>query len=282
MKTYTIAFSPCPNDTFIFDALVHQKIDTKGLRFEYVMDDVETLNAWALEEKYDISKISYATLPYLWKKYLLLNSGSALGRGVGPLLLAKNAVSSDTEMASLINNAMIAIPGKYTTANFLLSAAFPDAKNKEVVLFSDIEAGIISEKYELGLVIHESRFTYQEKGLHCLMDMGKWWEATTQLPIPLGGIVIKNAIPHEDALLIEHLISQSIAYSWAEYPQLSAFVTDNAQEMSEEVMRQHIQLYVNAQSEALDEEAKNAISKMLEFAKRAGWAEEDAVIPWLS
>jgi 1,4-dihydroxy-6-naphthoate synthase len=265
MRTYTIAFSPCPNDTFIFDAMVHQKIDTKGLKFEYVLEDVETLNQWALEGKYDISKISYAVLPSIIHQYKLLKSGSALGNGVGPLLITKNPLTSQKDLASYLHQAKIAIPGLYTTANFLLSNAYPNATNKEVVLFSDIEQVVLDGKYDVGLVIHESRFTYKEKGLHCIMDMGKWWEDTTHLPIPLGGIVLKNEIPPQDAQIISELIKASILYAWEQYPQLGQFITENAQEMNEDVMRKHINLYVNKNSESLDDTAFKAINMILKM-----------------
>lgn len=266
MKTFSIAFSPCPNDTFIFDALVHEKIDTHGLKFEYALEDVETLNSWALQGKHDISKISYAALPLLLSEYQLLSSGSALGKGVGPLLLTKEALPANTDIAEYLKTAKIAIPGKMTTANFLLSTAFPEAVNKEVVLFSDIEQALLDGKYDVGLVIHESRFTYAKRGLHCIMDMGNWWEKTTQLPIPLGGIVIKKSIDDTTAQLIAQLIKSSILYAWKQYPSLGDFITAHAQEMSEEVMRQHIQLYVNDNSELIDETGRAAIEKMVQMS----------------
>lgn len=264
MKTFTIAFSPCPNDTFIFDAMVHQKIDTKGLSFKYVLEDVETLNQWALAGKHDISKISYAVLPELVASYSLLLSGSALGKGVGPLLLTAQPLPENTDISQFLSQARIAIPGLHTTANFLLSAAYPDAQNKEVVLFSDIEQAVLEGRYDVGLVIHESRFTYQERGLFCLQDMGQWWEQNTQMPIPLGGIVLKKSISSEDAQLISQLIQESITYAWHNYPELGTFVSEHAQEMSEEVMRKHINLYVNKNSINIDEEGRGAIRAMLE------------------
>src|SRR5690606_34728261 len=149
------------------------------------MEDVETLNSRAIEGQYDISKISYSVLSQLLDTYKLLKSGSALGRGVGPLLLTKQKLPEHASIEAYLNNASIAIPGKWTTANFLLNTAFPDARNKEVVVFSEIEQGLLEGKYDAGLVIHESRFTYSDKGLHCIMDMGSWWEQHTGLPIPL-------------------------------------------------------------------------------------------------
>lgn len=280
MRTYTIAFSPCPNDTFIFDAMVHRKIDTGDLGFEYILEDVETLNHWAMDGRYDISKISYSVLSQLLDSYRLLRSGSALGRGVGPLLLTREPLPAGTDIAAFMQQGRIAIPGEWTTANFLLNSAFPAAQHKKVVLFSDIEQALLDGKYDAGLVIHESRFTYAERGLHCLMDMGQWWEARTGMPIPLGGIVLKKAIPAEDARQIEALIRKSVQYAWEQYPTLGGFVTRNAQEMSEEVMRKHIELYVNAYSLDLGPEGCAVVTDMIDKAKQAGLCKADAVLEW--
>lgn len=278
MKKFTIAFSPCPNDTFIFDALVHQKIDTKGFQFDYVLEDVETLNRWALDKTYDISKISYAVLPELLQHYRLLPSGSALGNGVGPLLLSKYPLPENIDLHDYLSDKKIAIPGLHTTANFLLSTAFPKATNKEVVLFSEIEDAILDNKYDIGLVIHESRFTYKERGLHCLQDMGQWWEDNTQLPIPLGGIVLSKSIPSNEAEVVAQLIQDSLKYAWANYPVLAPFVCEHAQEMSEEVMRQHINLYVNKNSIAIDDLGKAAIEEVI---KRSGKVDLE-MLEWVS
>jgi len=280
MRTYTIAFSPCPNDTFIFDAMVHRKIDTGDLGFEYILEDVETLNHWAMDGRYDISKISYSVLSQLLDSYRLLRSGSALGRGVGPLLLTREPLPAGTDIAAFMQQARIAIPGEWTTANFLLNSAFPAAQHKEVVLFSDIEQALLDGKYDAGLVIHESRFTYAERGLHCLMDMGQWWEAGTGMPIPLGGIVLKKEIPAEDARQIEAFIRKSVQYAWEQYPALGGFVTLNAQEMSEEVMRKHIALYVNAYSLDLGPEGCAVVEDMIDKAKQGGLCKADAVLEW--
>lgn len=265
----TIAMSPCPNDTFIFDALLHNKIDTKGLEFDYVLEDVSTLNEWALEGKYEVSKVSYAAFLQLIGKYTLLRSGSALGRGVGPLLLTKKPLEPGQDIASFLENARIAIPGATTTANLLLTLAFPNAKNKQEVVFSAIEQGILDGEFECGLVIHESRFTYAERGLHCLMDMGNWWEQTSGAAIPLGGIVVKNTLDITLARTIESLIADSIAYAWQQYPNLCSFITSNAQEMSESVMRSHIELYVNEYSQELGVIGEQAIQTLIQLAARA-------------
>lgn len=261
----TLGFSPCPNDTFIFDALVNGKIDTGGIKFDYVMEDVETLNQWATEGRLDITKLSYNTFLHTATSYALLHSGSALGEGVGPLLVAPKPLDLNH-----IADYSIAIPGLKTTANLLLTLAYPQAKNKTEIVFSNIEEAVLSGAFDAGLIIHESRFTYQARGLHKLADMGDWWEQTTGAAIPLGGIVIKRTIDKEICRQIDSLIKSSLAYSWKHYPELSSFVTYNAQEMEEDVMRRHIQLYVNQYSADLGEKGRNAINTLFSRAKAAG------------
>lgn len=270
-----LGFSPCPNDTFIFDALVNKKIDTGGITVEYVMEDVETLNQWALEGKLAITKLSYNTILHTTKQYTLLDSGSALGYGVGPLLIRKAAwAGDDTSLHHYLKTASIAIPGKNTTANLLFSLAFPEARNKTEVLFSEIEEKVLDGSFDCGLVIHESRFTYKQRGLHQLMDMGAWWEQKSGAAIPLGGICIKRDIDPELARQIDALIKESLRYSWQHYPTLSPFVTRNAQEMNEDVMRQHIELYVNKYSLSLGEEGKKAIDILFTEAYRNALIDE--------
>src|SRR5882724_366987 len=183
----TLAFSPCPNDTFIFDAMVNGKIDTGGLQFEVLLEDVQTLNEWAMAGKTDITKISYGVLPLVLPNYLVLNAGGALGKGVGPLLIAKHAISD----LQAVNNMTIAIPGQNTTAHMLFSLAFPKCRQKKFMVFSDIEEAVLSGQVDAGVIIHENRFTYQQKGLVKLIDLGEFWEERTGNPIPLGGIVMK-------------------------------------------------------------------------------------------
>lgn len=258
----TLGFSPCPNDTFIFDAMVNGHIDTKGISFDYVMEDVETLNIWAEQGKLDITKLSYNTFIHIADQYALLHSGSALGVGVGPLLVAKQPMD-----LGRIADYKIAIPGKKTTANLLLSLAFPNAQNKTEVVFSDIEERVLSGEFDAGLVIHESRFTYANRGLHKLMDMGDWWEQTTHAAIPLGGIVIRRNIDKKIAAAVDSIIKESLAWSWKRYPQLTPFITGNAQEMEEDVMRKHIQLYVNDYTTDLGETGRKAITTLFDKAK---------------
>ena len=257
--TFTLGFSPCPNDTFIFDALVNKKIDTEGLDFEVVLEDVETLNQWAMQGKLDISKISYGVLPLVLDRYALLDSGGALGKGVGPLLIAREPIPLPA-----INDRTIAIPGQRTTAHLLFSLAFPEAKNRQFTIFSGIEDAVLSGRVDCGVIIHENRFTYQKRGLVKLMDLGEFWEKETGAPIPLGGIVMKQGQEAGLSQKVNRLIRESLAYAFARYPQLPDYVRDHAQEMEEQVMRQHIDLYVNDYSLSLGEDGKKAVGVLLE------------------
>ncbi len=258
--TFSLGFSPCPNDTFIFDALVNKKIDTEGLDFEIHLEDVETLNQWAMEGKLDISKISYGVLPMVLDQYRLLDSGGALGKGVGPLLIAKKHLA-----LTAIPDCRIAVPGQRTTAHLLFSLAFPNVPthNKAFMIFSAIEEAILSEAVDCGVIIHENRFTYQQKGLVRVMDLGEFWERTTGAPIPLGGIVFRRDQPPSLAATVDRLIRKSLEYAFSHYPLLPDFVKSHAQEMDEGVMRQHIDLYVNDYSLSLGKEGHNAVQTLL-------------------
>jgi 1,4-dihydroxy-6-naphthoate synthase len=256
---FTLGFSPCPNDTFIFDALVNQKIDTEGFSFDVMLEDVQTLNEWARKGKLDISKISYGVLPLVLENYLVLNSGGALGKGVGPLLITKNRIPDTKE----INSMRIAIPGVNTTAHLLFSLAYPEAVNKEFLVFHEIEDAVLSGNTGAGVIIHENRFTYLEKGLIKIRDLGEYWEETTNIPIPLGGIVMKRNIDTTVQKKIDALIRKSLEYAFSNYPRLTDYVRTHSQEMSETVMRQHIDLYVNNYSLELGEDGKDAVKKLL-------------------
>jgi len=256
----TLGFSPCPNDTFIFDALVNNKIDTEGFEFEVQLEDVQTLNKLAINKTLDISKISYGVLPLVMQNYNVLNSGGALGKGVGPLLISRNPIA---DLETSIENLSIAIPGENTTAHLLFSYAFPIAKNKQFLVFNEIEEAVSSGKADAGVIIHENRFTYQDKGLFKLMDLGEYWEEKTGAPIPLGGIVIKKEIDEDIQKKIDHLIRKSLEYSFSNYPALSTYIAAHSQEMSEEVMRKHIDLYVNDFSLDLGKEGKSAIETFM-------------------
>jgi 1,4-dihydroxy-6-naphthoate synthase len=258
----SLGFSPCPNDTFIFDALVNHKIDTGDFEFEVVLEDVQTLNRWALEKKLDVSKVSYGVWPLLQKDYTLLDAGGALGKGVGPLLISK-----DNILLKDINQLRIAIPGEQTTAHLLFSMAFPEARRKKFMVFSQIEAALLNDEVDCGVIIHENRFTYMQKGLIKQMDLGEYWEQKTQSPIPLGGIVMRNEFSPAVGAELERLIRDSLGFAEAYYPDLSDYVTGHAQEMQESVMRQHIDLYVNQFSLSLGEEGRHAVDVLLDVYK---------------
>ncbi|MDX2172510.1 MAG: 1,4-dihydroxy-6-naphthoate synthase [Bacteroidota bacterium] len=259
----TLGFSPCPNDCFIFEALVHNKIDTEGLNFKVELHDVETLNRKALSGELDITKLSFHAYGHVLNNYILLRAGSALGFNCGPLLIrdAKNKIHDMNE------NSKIAIPGKLTTANFLLSLAYPQLKNKIEYVFSDIENAILSGEVDAGLIIHENRFTYEEKGLKKIMDLGEFWESLIHAPIPLGGIVIKRSFDSELQQKINRLIKKSVEFAFTNPLSSRKYVKENAQEMSEEVMKKHIDLYVNNFSIDLGETGANAIKLMFNKAQ---------------
>lgn len=263
MQSLSLAISPCPNDTFIFDALLHHKIDTEGLDFELHFADVEQLNAAALEQKFDITKLSYHAYAYVSDKYCLLRSGSALGNNCGPLLISKELLNEEQ-----INQSAIAIPGKYTTANFLFSLRYPNAKNKKQFLFSEIENSILNNTVDAGVIIHENRFTYESKGLKKIIDLGEYWESTYQMPIPLGGIAIQRKFEKEVQLKVERIIKRSIAYAFSNPDSSKEFVQQYAQEMSTEVCNQHIQLYVNDYSLELGIIGEKAVHTLYEVARQ--------------
>ncbi len=261
----TLGFSPCPNDTFIFDALVHHKIDTEGLEFEVVLGDVEELNLKAFNKELDVTKLSYHAYGYLTDDYVLLDSGSALGKGCGPILVQSSKIQS-----LKLGDAKIAIPGKYTTANFLLSIAHPEAINKTEMLFSDIENAVLTGKVDAGLLIHENRFTYEQKGLKKIIDLGEYWEKTIGALIPLGGIVIKRSFDEATIKKVNRLIRKSIEYAFKNEGAALAYMQQHAQEMDEKIMMQHVALYVNKYSIDLGEEGRAAVTKMFNLAQQKG------------
>ncbi|MEP7254193.1 MAG: 1,4-dihydroxy-6-naphthoate synthase [Ferruginibacter sp.] len=260
----TLGFSPCPNDTFIFDALVNNKIDTKGLSFDVVLEDVETLNQWALQRKLDITKLSYGVLSMVLDNYVLLNSGSALGRGVGPLLISGPLQTSFLN-EEFVNTYRVAVPGEHTTAHLLFSLAYPNAKNKIFIRYDEIENFVLAGK-GLGVIIHENRFTYEAKGLHKITDLGNYWEKETGNPIPLGGIVIKRSVDPLISLQVDNFIRKSIEYAYQHhYTELTDYVKKHSQEMSDGIMRKHIDLYVNNFSVDLGDDGKAAVQKLLKI-----------------
>ncbi len=255
----TLGFSTCPNDTFIFDALVNGKIDTEDLEFETVLGDVEELNRMAFEGKLDVTKISFHAYAYIAGKYKILNSGSALGRNNGPMVIAKEVFPADQ-----LPGKKIAIPGEHTTANLLLHIAFPGVKNTVEYLFSDIEDAILNGQVDAGLIIHETRFTYQRRGLKKIIDLGEYWETTTGLPVPLGGIIINRDIPEEIQKKFDRLLRRSIEFAWANPQEPLKFIRQYAQEMEDDVMYNHIKLYVNDFTLDLGEEGRRSIRFLLD------------------
>tara|TARA_Y100000385_G_C13045538_1_gene617325 strand:- start:380 stop:1183 length:804 start_codon:yes stop_codon:yes gene_type:complete len=248
-----LGFSPCPNDTFIFEALVNKKIDTEGLEFDVVMADVEQLNKWALNAKLDVSKLSFYALTKCISKYILLDSGAALGRNCGPLLIKKpeNFLTPESK---------IAIPGEYTTANFLLSISNPEYLNKVEVLFSEIENEVILGNFDAGLIIHENRFTYHLKGLEKVVDLGEFWEHKYGLPLPLGGIAVKRSLSFEIQRTIERVLRKSVEYALKNRYSSEDFIKLHAQEMDKDIIDAHISLYVNRHSCYLGSEGRDAIN----------------------
>lgn len=268
----TLGFSPCPNDTFIFDALIHHKIDTEGLTFEVSYDDVETLNQKALRGELDITKLSFHAFAYVADQYALLDAGSALGFGVGPLLISKNHFEGpdDHQLQAPNTSLKIGIPGKYTTANFLLGIAYPHLLNKQELVFSEIETALLNEEIDLGLIIHENRFTYQDKGLTKIIDLGDYWEKLTGCAIPLGGIVINRNLDREVQLKVNRLIRQSVEFAFAHPKSGIDFIRQHAQAMEESVMYKHIELYVNKYSLNLGEEGRKAVDTLFKLARERG------------
>jgi 1,4-dihydroxy-6-naphthoate synthase len=273
---YTLGFSPCPNDTFIFDALVNNKIDTGGIQFEVRLEDVETLNELAINNQLDFTKVSYGVLPLILENYKVLNSGSALGKGVGPLLISKEKISFDE-----VNDCTVAIPGKNTTAHLLFSQAFPDAKKKIFKRYDEIENFVLnSNNKSLGVIIHENRFTYFERGLNKIVDLGNFWEEKTGYPIPLGGIVGKRSIDEKILIKVDSLIKQSIEFVFKNYPLITDYVKMHSQEMEPAVMKKHIDLYVNNYSIDLGEDGKNAIEKFMDIYNTINKTTTGQVFPY--
>ena len=275
-KALTLGYSPCPNDTFIFDALVHGRVEAGGLRFTERLEDVETLNRLAAGAELDVTKISYGAIPHLLRDYVLLRSGGALGRGCGPLVVARREMSAE-ELAG----ARIAIPGRNTTANLLLRLFAPDAAAGVERVYSDIMPAVARGEFDAGLIIHESRFTYPQHGLVRVVDLGEWWERTTGLPIPLGGILARRSLGDEAIRGIEDGIRRSVEYAFAHPEASRPYVRAHAQEMDDEVTQQHIDLYVNRFSVDVAEEGARAIEALFARARDAGVIDDEVPSPFL-
>jgi 1,4-dihydroxy-6-naphthoate synthase len=263
----SLGFSPCPNDCFMFDAIVHRRIDLEGLEFDVRMADVEALNKDAFGGQADVTKLSFHAYAHCVSNYVVLDAGSALGRNCGPLLISKRPISTSDVAAGHLR---IAIPGKYTTANFLMGLAFPAAQDKTELLFSAIEPAVACGRYDAGLIIHENRFTYELKGLKKIIDLGEFWEGETGAPIPLGGIVIRRRLPDGVKRAVNRVLRKSVEYAFAN-PQASLpFVREHAQEMSEDVMYRHIDLYVNDYSIDLGPGGRRAVEVLFERGRATG------------
>ncbi len=261
----TLGFSPCPNDTFIFEAMVHGRIDTEGLEFDWFLADVEELNRRAIEGSVDITKMSYHAYARAAAGYLILDAGSALGRNNGPLVVGRRM----TDPGELID-ALIAIPGKYTTANLLFSIFWPQATRKREYLFSDIPGAVLSGEVDAGLIIHETRFTYEALGLIKIADTGERWEELTGLPVPLGGIVVNRGVDGETAARVNRAIRRSIEYAYASPEASVSFIRKYAMETDPEVTREHIGLFVNSFSLSLGQEGRAAIERLYAVAIEKG------------
>lgn len=261
----SLGYSTCPNDTFVFHAMTHGKIDTEGLDFEVAHHDVEKLNQMANQRVLDISKLSFFALGHLHQNYGLLRSGSALGRGCGPLIVARPGY----DLADITNHP-VAVPGQWTTANLLLNLYAKKPLNTTPMVFDEIIPGVSSGEFKYGVIIHEGRFTYASHGLTALLDLGQWWEDKTNLPIPLGCIAIRRSLGSSLAKQVDKVISASIGYAFNHPQDSRGYVEMHAQEMDDDVMNQHIALYVNDQTRFLDPEGLAAIRKLFDQARQVG------------
>ena len=263
-KSYTIGFSPCPNDTFIFDAMINNRLPQNEGWNPHLLD-VEALNKNAAVGMYDVTKMSFAAYAFVSDKYQILNAGSALGRGCGPLIISKSPLTLEE-----LKDKTIAIPGARTTANLLMSIFVPECKAKVEMVFSDIEEAVLSGRCDAGLIIHENRFTYQKKGLFKVADLGELWEQKMGLPIPLGCIAVKRSLSEEEKKHIDDLIRHSVEYAFQNPTASKEYIAHHAQEMDPSVQQQHIDLYVNDFSVTLGVDGKNAIQTLFDEGKKSG------------
>lgn len=276
MTSLSLGFSPCPNDTFIFHALVHGLIPGAPC-FRERLEDVETLNSLVLAAELDVSKISFHLLGHIRDRYVLLRSGGALGRGCGPLV-----VTRDLESATQLAGKRIAIPGRYTTAALLLKLYNPSLDDLLLLPFHEIMPAVASGQVDAGVIIHESRFTYQDHGLRFLLDLGAWWEGETGCPIPLGGIVARRSLGEELLRRIEAAIRASVGYAFAHPSSSRSYCREHAQEMEDRVLDSHIGLYVNPFSLDLGEEGEQAVAMLLQRGEEAGLFPPSQLPPFLT
>jgi 1,4-dihydroxy-6-naphthoate synthase len=264
-RLLSLGFSPCPNDTFIFHALVHGLVPAAGLAFDTRLEDVETLNRLALSKRLDVSKVSYHLLGHILDEYLLLRSGGALGRGCGPLLVARQGIDP-----AQLKGKRIALPGEYTTAALLLRLFDPSLTDLVYLPFEKIMPAVADGSVAAGVIIHESRFTYAARGLSKLVDLGQWWEESTGHPIPLGGIVARRSLGTQTLLALEEALTRSVRYAYQHPGAALPYIRAHSQEMSDEVCAAHIGLYVNDFSLQLGAEGETAVRLLLERAAQAG------------
>jgi 1,4-dihydroxy-6-naphthoate synthase len=261
----SLAYSTCPNDTYIFNALAHGLIDVGPFAFDIFLDDVETLNQQAGKGIHDVSKLSFAAIGYLGGTYRLLRSGAALGRGCGPLIVGKPG-----RRLNRLADARIAVPGLWTSANLFLGLFLSKTPKIESMPFDRIMPAVVRGDVDCGVIIHEGRFTYKMHGLTKLVDLGEWWETETGLPIPLGGIAVRSDVSPRIATQIEHSIRQSVAYAMEHSGSADDYIRTHAQEMSPQVISQHIELYVNGFTLDLGREGRRAVEKMFDLAWSKG------------
>jgi 1,4-dihydroxy-6-naphthoate synthase len=264
-KSLSLGYSPCPNDTYIFYALTHNKVTVPGHTIAERLEDVETLNQLALDRQLDLTKISYHAFGHLRDRYVLLHSGSALGRGCGPLLIAPSA----TNMKSL-RGKRIAVPGRLTTANLLLQLYGSGYENLLIIPFDQIIPAVKRGDAEAGVIIHESRFTYQQAGMHEVLDLGAWWEEDSGLPIPLGGILARRDLGIKTTQDVDLAIRASLEYARQHPREPRAYIKGHAQELDDAVIDAHIKLYVNDFSLDLGAEGKAAVETLLSRAEARG------------
>ncbi len=271
-RELTLGFSPCPNDTFIFYALVHGKVRAEGLSFSETLEDVETLNRKAVGGKLDVSKVSFHALGFLRHEYFMLRSGGALGKGCGPLIVAREPLD-----AAALRGKVIAIPGMLTTAYLLMQLYDQSLKNIIVMPFHMIMDSVVSGYADAGLIIHEGRFTYPRYGLHEVEDLGRWWEEKTGLPIPLGCIVARRSLGAETARAVESLIRESAVYAREHPDEPSHYIKSHAQELDDDVIREHIDLYVNDYSLDVGRAGALAVDELMRLAEEKGIVEKSSM-----
>ena len=254
-RTLRLAISPCPNDTFMFDAIVNKRIDLEGYTFDVEYHDIEQLNERVLSGEAEVSKCSTALLGAVGERYRLLDSGSALGRGNGPLLVRRKGDTTRIRR--------IAVPGLYTTANALVGRLFPEIEERVPMLFSEIAKAVEAAEFDAGVLIHEGRFVYERRNLELVADLGLEWERRVGLPLPLGSIIITKSLGEEVARDVERLIRRSIECAFT-HPELSReFIKSHAQELEDEVIDKHISLFVNDFSLILGDEGRRAVEELV-------------------